>query len=67
MPFNIGPWTKQYLGHEMTQQEFRNDPQAQDAVFQRKVNDLYKQYGNWRDVASVWHSGVPYDQAVNEG
>jgi hypothetical protein len=67
MPANVGPWTKQYLGKEMTPEEFRNDPAAQDKVFEGKIGDYYKQYGNWRDVASMWHSGVPYDQAVREG
>lgn len=66
MPKNIGPWTEQYLGKRMTQDEFRNDPAAQDKVFEGRTMDVYKQYGNWRDVASIWHSGVPYAQAVAE-
>ena len=67
MPQNIGPWTKQYLGKEMTQQEFRNDPAAQDKVFEGRMGDYYKQFGNWRDAVSAWHSGRPYDQAVRDG
>ena len=68
MSDNVPSWTKQYLGQAMTPEQFRANPQAQDAVFQGKVNDLLKQNnGNWRDVASIWHSGVPYDQAVREG
>ena len=67
MPANVAAWTKQYLGQEMTPEQFRASPEAQDKVFEGKINDLYNQYGNWRDVASVWHSGVPYNQAVEEG
>jgi hypothetical protein len=66
MPQNIGPWTQKYLGSPMTQQEFRNNPEAQDKVFEGEMNAQYQKYGNWRDAVSVWHSGVPYAQAVAE-
>jgi peptidoglycan LD-endopeptidase CwlK len=59
-------WTEKYLGKKMGPEEFKNDPAAQDKLFEARTNDVYKQYGNWRDVASIWHSGVPYAQAVAE-
>ena len=51
MPKNIGPWTKQYLGKEMTQLVFGNDPAALDKVYEGRMGDYYKQFGNWRDAA----------------
>lgn len=56
---NIPAWTKQYLGEQMTAQDFLSNQEAQEKLFQIKANELYKQYGNWNDVASVWFSGRP--------
>jgi hypothetical protein len=64
---NIPAWTKQYYGQALTPQEFLNNPQAQDAVAQGRIGELWNQYGNINDVASVWFTGVPYAQAVAEG
>lgn len=65
MDFNVGPWTKQILGREMTPQEFLANPQAQDAVFDAKFTEYYNQHGNYQDAASTWFSGRPQAQAGN--
>jgi hypothetical protein len=66
MPENIPSWTKEALGREMTEDEFRNDPAAQEAVARFKMEQYYDKYGNVQDVSSVWHSGVPLAQAIKE-
>ncbi len=66
MGVNVGPWTEAALGRAMTPQEFINDPQAQDAVFQHRFGGYLDQYGNARDAASVWFSGRPLDRAGND-
>lgn len=65
MDFNIGPWTKKHLGRRLTTQEFLNDPQAQDAVFDGEFGSYVEKYGNPQDAASVWFSGRPMSQAGN--
>lgn len=67
MEGNVGPWTKEVLGKEITADEFRKDKEAQDAVFDAKFGQLVEKYGNVQDAASAWHSGRPLAQAVAEG
>jgi hypothetical protein len=67
MEGNIGPWTKEVLGKELTPEEFRKDKEAQDAVFDAKFGQLVEKYGSVQDAASAWHSGRPLAQAVAEG
>ena len=59
MDFNVGPWTQEVLGRQMTPQEFLANDQAQEAVFNAKFGQYVKQYGNPQDAASVWFSGKP--------
>jgi hypothetical protein len=61
---NVREWTKDVLGVEMTPQQFLDSPEAQEAVFRQKAQELWDKYGNPEDVASVWHSGVPRTQAI---
>jgi hypothetical protein len=63
MGFNIPEWTKQYLGVEMTPEEFLNDPAAQEKVFEGAFGGALKKYGNLKDATSWWHSGKPLSQA----
>lgn len=56
---NIGPWSKEALGRELTPQEFLADPEAQHAIAKHKVSQYYNQYQNPDDVASMWFSGRP--------
>lgn len=64
---NIGPWTKEVLGKEMTPNEFKKDHAAQDAVFDAKFGQLLDKYGNPQDAASAWHSGRPLAEATAAG
>lgn len=59
---NIGPWTREALGQEMTPQQFLADPQAQDRVFQHRFGSYVDQYGNPQDAASMWFTGKPMAQ-----
>jgi hypothetical protein len=45
MYYNVGPWTLQALGRSLSPQEFRNSPQAQDAVARWRLGSLVAQYG----------------------
>lgn len=57
MDFNVGPWTKEALGVEMTPQQFLASPQAQDAVFKTKFGQYRQQYGNDEAAARAWFAG----------
>jgi len=59
MEGNVRQWTKQYLGREMSPQEFRLNPMAQEIVGQAKIAEYLNKYGSPLDVASMWHSGKP--------
>jgi hypothetical protein len=68
MPFNIGPWTKEVLGRSMTQEQFRNSPEAQDAVARYKLDKSMKKYGSWQAAAAVWFSGKPdWNSSASDG
>lgn len=56
MDYNIPKWTKQVLGREMTPDEFRLSPQAQDAVFTSIFGDLLAKYGP-EGAARAWYTG----------
>lgn len=58
MPDNIGPWTKEALGHAMTQAQFLASPAAQDAVARYKLGQSMAKYGP-EGAAAVWFSGDP--------
>jgi len=60
MDFNIGPWTREVLGQELTPEQFLTNPQAQDAVFSAKIGGYMDEYGSLEDAASMWFSGRPY-------
>lgn len=54
MGVNIGPWTKRWLGREMTPQEFLADPAAQDAVFAGQFGSYVEKYENPVTAARAW-------------
>lgn len=58
MDFNIGPWTKEVLGREMTPQEFLNDRNAQDQVYRAKFGALAQKHGP-EGAARAWFTGSP--------
>jgi hypothetical protein len=56
MGANIPVWTKEILGAPMTPEEFRTNPQAQDAVFQGKFGQYVEKYGP-EGAAQAWFAG----------
>lgn len=67
MGANIPSWTKQALGKSLTIQEFINDPDAQEKVFEDQFTRNIKKYGSVEDAVSVWFSGRPLAQATKAG
>lgn len=67
MGANIPQWTKDVTGTAATPTEFLADPALQEAVFEYQMQRLFQKHGNMRDAASVWFTGVPFEQAVREG
>lgn len=53
---NIGPWTKETLGQELTPQQFLQSPQAQEAVFNKKFTQYAQAYGP-EGAARAWFAG----------
>ncbi len=56
MGANVGPWTKQYLGQEMTPQAFAANPDAQEAVFKGEFGRLAQKHGP-EGAARAWFAG----------
>jgi len=67
MGANIPSWTKQALGRSLTPQEFLNDKDAQEAVFEDQFKRNIAKYGSLEDAVSVWFSGRPLAQATKAG
>jgi hypothetical protein len=65
MGSNVGPWTKEILGQEMTPQEFLANPQAQEAVFKGKFGQYVQQTGDPKAAAAMWFSGSPNTQSAS--
>lgn len=53
---NIGPWTKQYYGRQLTPAQFLKNPAAQDAVFDGQFGQYVQKYGP-QGAAMAWHGG----------
>lgn len=53
---NIGPWTQQHLGRQLTPEQFLADPQAQDAVFNAQFGQYASKYGP-TGAAKAWFAG----------
>lgn len=56
MESNIGPWSKQALGREVTPEEFMANPQIQDAIFDNQFNGYVQKYGP-EGAAQAWLGG----------
>lgn len=65
MPGNVPQWSQETLGYAVSPQQFYQNPKIQEAVVSGKLNQLYKQYGNWNDVASVWFTGSPLSKGYS--
>jgi hypothetical protein len=63
MPYNLQPWLKEAGLPSMTPQEFLENHDAQDQVFNKIYGDFMKQYGNANDATSVWFTGKPMKEA----
>jgi hypothetical protein len=59
MGVNIGPWSREALGREVSPREFLSDPAVQEAVFEHQFGNLVGKYGNPLDAASAWYTGRP--------
>ncbi len=56
MGFNVGPWSKEILGRELSPQEFLADPLAQDTIFNGKFQQYVSKYGP-EGAAQAWIGG----------
>jgi hypothetical protein len=56
---NIPGWTQKHYGQALSPQQFLNNKQAQDAVFNGQFGGYVQQHGNPQDAASMWFSGRP--------
>lgn len=56
MEANIGPWSREALGHEVTPDEFMANPQLQDAIFDHQFGKYVQQYGP-EGAAQAWFGG----------
>lgn len=56
MGANVGPWSKEILGREVTPQEFFNSPEIQDAIFSGKFGSYVNKYGP-EGAARAWFAG----------
>lgn len=56
MEANIGPWSQQVLGREVTPDEFMANPQIQDAIFDGIFNGYVEEYGP-EGAAQAWFAG----------
>lgn len=65
MAGNVGPWSQEALGYEISPDQFIANPQIQDAIFAYKFGQAAEKYGSLEDAASVWFSGRPLEKAGN--
>ncbi len=56
MEANIGPWSREVLGREVSVEEFMANPDIQDAIFDAKFGQYVQQYGE-AGAAQAWFSG----------
>jgi len=63
MPGNLPSWSKEALGREVTPDEFLANPEIQDAITRKQMENNLAKYGNADDVASVWFTGRPVAKA----
>lgn len=59
MGANVGPWTREILGQELTPQQFLASPEAQERVFEGKFSQYVQKTGDPSAAASMWFTGRP--------
>lgn len=62
MPENVPGWTLAATGQQMTPDQFRNNPAAQEAVFRDQMQRSLQLYSP-ADAASIWFTGRPMSVA----
>jgi len=65
MPENLIPWLAESGLPSMTEEQFLNNANAQDTMFNTIFGKEMKKHGSFNDAASVWFSGKPMAQAGN--
>lgn len=58
MAANVGPWTREILGRELTPEQFLASPEAQEKVFEGKFGQYVQKHGP-EGAASMWFTGRP--------
>lgn len=56
MEANIGPWSREALGREVSADEFLRDPSIQDAIFDHKFGGYVRRFG-LEGAAQAWFAG----------
>lgn len=56
MEANIGPWSREALGREVSAEEFMKNPQIQDAIFDHRFGQYVNKYGP-EGAAQAWFAG----------
>lgn len=56
MEANIGPWSREVLGREVSPEEFIANPQLQDQIFDGKFGGYVNQFGE-QGAAQAWFAG----------
>lgn len=56
MEANIGPWSREVLGREVTPEEFMANPQLQDQIFDAKFGSYVDRFGE-QGAAQAWFGG----------
>jgi hypothetical protein len=59
MGANVGPWTREILGQELTPEQFLSSPEAQEKVFEGKFGQYVQKTGSPQAAASMWFTGRP--------
>lgn len=63
---NVGPWTKEVTGREMSPEEFRKNPKVQDAVYNHKMGQYLQETGGDTQKAHLkWFTGRTDAGALN--
>lgn len=65
MESNIGPWSREALGREVTPQEFMANPAIQDAIFNHQFGGYVEKYGSPEQAASMWFTGQPIERGAH--
>ncbi|WP_234838024.1 hypothetical protein [Sinorhizobium meliloti] len=56
MEANIGPWSREVLGREVSPDEFMANPELQDAIFDGRFNSYVQKFGP-EGAAQAWFAG----------